>query len=166
MLVLASNFNHGAVILNNAGKIADIDFLVFKEENLSLLGAVCVKPLPKFFSPSIIIKAEDIVNIESGNIYIANENAPQKLPSQKKLIASMKRDPLTGKKVKTSRGQYVGKLYDILFDTETLLATKIYTANFLDKKIIPVEKIIKIHRRYVEISDIIELNELEEKALA
>ncbi|MCL5795084.1 MAG: hypothetical protein M1338_01885, partial [Patescibacteria group bacterium] len=70
---------------------------------------------------------------------------------------------LIDQKAYTISQKPLGKVFDVLIETNTLTITKLYLRNWLDERILPVSKLVKIDEKGVFFSDdVIEATPLAE----
>lgn len=164
MYALTSQYLQGSLIASNSGKIGDIDFLIFDHRSLKLLAIVLKKPLWQLFQASRYIPSDAIIALEAGNAYVESIQKLKQINKNKELVSLLKQPPLIGKRVVSESGQSLGNVQDILFDTENLIAQKLYLSSLFKQRIIAVEKIIRIDRQFILISDIVESDAIKEVA--
>ncbi len=151
MLILASSLNKAPIICGNKGAVATVDFALFDSKKLSFLGVVCEKSVSKFFNGSKGILYEDLISIEPHSIYINHEKKISLLKKSNPLFKELNMKPLIGKKAKNLKNQTLGKITDIVFDSESGLIVKIYLSSWFEELILPSDSIVKVKKEFVTI---------------
>jgi uncharacterized protein YrrD len=107
-----------------------------------------------FLSQPKYLAIEDIRSIDHEAMVI---QSLQKLIEPKEVIRARKvldeGIKLVGQVVKTESGKRLGKVSDLLINTETGEITKYYVGGWLADRIVPAEKIVKITKQAVIVED-------------
>jgi len=166
MLILASNLSGASIICGNKGKVEKVDFAVFDQIDFKVEGFVCQKPLNQFFTGSKGLLFNDTISIEHNTVYIDHEKKIELITKAHNLYRYLKENPIIGKHVKFSgQKKSVGTVKDVLFDSESGAILKLYIDSWIESYIIPIEKVKKIHKEYVEIEEIDNFVALKEASI-
>lgn len=153
MLIQATTIlNLSVAATDTQSKIGDIEKIIINPENGEVLAFV-VKPLG-FFKKNKILSREDILDIDKNGIVVKSEENlidAKEIVKVKEIID--KKTFILGQKAITESKKSLGKISDLLIDTNTLTVNKYYTQGFLAERIFPADKVVKITPQAVVFSD-------------
>ncbi|EKD56847.1 MAG: hypothetical protein ACD_58C00071G0006 [uncultured bacterium] len=150
-------YNLPVASLEANSKVGEVTDLVFSPEDLALI-ALEVKTDGFLFSKKLFLASNDIVDFDRKGIVIKNDAV---LVNQSEIIRikqiAKQKFSIYGQKVLTKSNKYLGKVFDLLIDSETCTISKLYVANFLDERIFDISKVEKITPKAIILSnDVIE----------
>ncbi len=133
-------------------KVGSVKDLVIDPDNGNLLGFVVKSG---FLSPSKILSSQDIVDWDQNGIITSSTD---NLVEAKEIVRINnileKKIFLIGMNAKTESGKGLGKIEDLLIDTNNLCVVKYYLADYLgDKRVFSADKVIKIEKNIIIFSD-------------
>lgn len=83
-------------------------------------------------NPAVVLPAEEVAPI-------------------KKLLEEKR--PVMGQKIVTEGGTSLGKVADLVINTDTGMATRLYASHLLEERIIPLEKVVKVTKEKIVVKD-------------
>lgn len=101
-----------------------------------------------------VLSFHDVTGIDHAAVLVRTPEVV--LPTEevapiKKLLEDKR--PVMGQKVVAEGGTSLGKVVDLVVNTETGMATKLYASHLLEERIIPIEKVVKITRDKIVVKD-------------
>lgn len=154
MFITASKiFDLPIASLESKSKIGFVGNLIFNPDDLTLIALEVITG--KFiFQKKLFLSAIDIIDFDKNAIVIRNEESlvkPQEIVRIDKIIKD--KTPIFGQKAVTKSHQNLGKIFDLLIDTETSAIIKFYVSNLFQERIFPSDKVEKITAKAVVFYD-------------
>lgn len=153
MLIEASkliNLPIGA--LDAQSKIGSVQNIIVDPKNGELLGFFVKEG--RFFSPTLVLSTQDVTEFDANGLVTKNIENFVELKEIIKIKDAVKKNiKIIGANAITESGNKIGRVFDLLINTETSMVAKYYIKGFFQDKIIPAEKIIKINKKGVIFSD-------------
>ena len=134
--------------LNTQSKIGQVQKIIIDPANGKLLGFEVKKS--GFFSKNKILSAADILEFEQQGLVTGNEENlvnPEEVIRIKEVIGE--KIKVLGAKAITESKKYLGRIYDLLIDTDNLMVVKYYIKNLWQDRIVPSNKVVKIEKKGV-----------------
>ena len=131
-------------------KIGTVDQVVVDPDSGTLLGFIVKTGL---FGRKVL-SYHDVTGIDHAAVLVRSEDVI--LPSEEVApIDKALRDkrPLIGQKVVTEGGTKLGRVVDLVINTDTGLATKLYISHLLEERIVPADKVVKVTKEHVIVKD-------------
>ncbi len=130
-----------------------------------ILGIVLKPGL--FSQPKFILLQMDVLKILKKNIVIRDESAISEIKDLVR-VKTLIDDGFfgVGQKVQTESGQYLGRLYDFLVDSDNLVITKLYIKGLANERIIPATSIVSIEPKIITVKDPLDAIEATREALS
>jgi len=135
-----------------AGNVSEV---IFDFDELKIAGLL-VKKNKIFTKKNYAISAVNIVELSTNDpaVIIDNEDNLEELKELVRLNKKYQNGEFgIGQKVETKSGKYIGKVFDILFDTESLEIKKFYVKSLMSERIITVHIIISVNTKKIVIKD-------------
>ncbi|MEI7792910.1 MAG: PRC-barrel domain-containing protein [Candidatus Berkelbacteria bacterium] len=109
----------------------------------------------------------DVLKILKKNIVIRDESAISEIKDLVR-VKTLIDDGFfgVGQKVQTESGQYLGRLYDFLVDSDNLVITKLYIKGLANERIIPATSIVSIEPKIITVKDPLDAIEATREALS
>lgn len=152
MMILASKLFHTPVIAIGVGKIGEIGNPIINIDNGQLLAFHI--QMPGFLQPKKVISLIDIIVFDPKVVII---NGPESVIEPKEVVRIQesieKKFTLLKAKAYTQNNVYLGRIEDIVIDTESNTISKYYIKNFIRNRILPAEKVVEIKKNKVIFSD-------------
>lgn len=153
MFIQASNLLKLPVAaLDSQRKIGEVDKIVINPENGEIIGLL-VKT-GGFFKSFKLLSSQDIIDIDKNGAVTKNEEnllEIEEIIRAKKILE--KKITVLGQRAITKSKKSLGKISDLLIDSETLAITKYYISSLFEERIIPADKVLKITKEAVVFSD-------------
>lgn len=157
---------HGAAVLSQEtqSRIGTVSSVLIDPKKLKIEGFTVA--IPQFIrSLYRFIVANDITRVGS-TVVVRSEDVLCEVEDIVRLQPIILQNiPILGARVFTNSSQYLGKVYDIQFETETLLVTQILVKSFfLPSRTIPVQQIKTINQQGIWLHDLTLTVDLEAEA--
>lgn len=136
---------------NTQERAGTISNLVIDPDSGQLLGFV-VKA--GFFSGEKVLSFHDVTGVDHTAVLVREREVilpPKEIAPVKRAIEDKR--PLLGQKVITESGTRLGRVVDLVVNTETAMITKIYVSHLLEERIIPLDKVIKVTKERIVVKD-------------
>lgn len=139
--------------LKDQCKVGEIADLIF-EPNCSV-AAFVLKGRLSFWPDKIkIIPVGSTISVIKDGVVINDESCITDMDEMVRLKECVRKKLYgIGQKVETRSGKTIGRVYDYLFNSETLAITKFYIHSILQEKIISTSKIISIETGKIIVKD-------------
>lgn len=126
-------------------KIGNVKDIIINSENGEILG---LKITPNgFFAKDKILSRVDIIDCDNNGIVVKSEDSlvePEEIVAIKNALKQ--NINLINSKAITESKENLGKINDLLIETDTFSITKYYIKGFWQDKILPNDKVIKIKK--------------------
>jgi uncharacterized protein YrrD len=132
--------------------IGHVKQIIIDPQNGELLGFI-VKPAG-IFAKDKILSRQDIIEIDRNGIVTKSEEnllEPDEVVRINKIINSNIK--IIGQNAYTESKKNLGKINDLIIDTEKQIIDKYYVHSMFEEKILPHYKVVKINERGVFFSD-------------
>lgn len=153
MFIQASNLLKLPVAaLDTQRKIGEVDKIIINPDNAEIIGLL-VK-IGGFFKNYKLLSTQDMIDIDKNGVVTKNEEnllEIEEIIRAKKILD--KKITVLGQRAITKSKKNLGKITDLLINTEFLTITKYYISNLFDERIIPADKVLKITKKAVVFSD-------------
>lgn len=138
--------------MDTSRKIGTVKQFIFNPDDGSLLGLLV--STGGWFSKNMVLSAQDIIDFDRNGIVTKLEENLVGVDSIVR-VKNVLRDRISvlGQNAITESKNRIGKISDLLIDTETLCIVKYYIHGFIQEKILPANKIIKITPKAVIFSE-------------
>ena len=140
----------GAIETQN--KIGEVHQIVFDPKNGEIIGFEIL--LPGLITKKRILSMKDVLDFDRNGIVIKSE---ENLLDKKEIVKidNIIREGIQPFKSKafTKSGKKIGKIFDLVIDTNSLLIIKYYIHGLFTDKIIDSDKVIKIEKGKVIFED-------------
>jgi len=138
--------------MDTESKVGKIENIVVDPDSGELVGFF-VKPLG-MFARNKVLSALDVIDIDKNGMVVKSEESLVDLSEIVKMEQIIKKNiKIIGQKAITESKKYLGKVNDLLIDTESALVLKYYIGDILENRIIPNDKLIKITQNALIFSD-------------
>jgi len=139
--------------LRSQSKIGCVLDVVINNDNLSLSGLI-LKKQNIWQNKIFVIPINDIIEIENKGIIVSNVDSIVPIGE----VVRIKKQFDEGyvgidQKVITKSGKYIGKVYDYIVDSKSLIITKLYTKHLLNERIIPAKNVVSYDKKLIIIND-------------
>ncbi len=167
MVTSLTNIIGAKVVRQEDGQVLAVVFGLIIHPDTGKVEALKVKALDPRIRNAVVL-AGDILEFKT-KVYVNNENDVAEEEDIIRITDIISRNtPFFGNKVKNEAGEYIGKVYDLEFDTKSFYLKQIYTEkSFLifkyNPRIFSYDSIIKAEPDYILVKD---TQEVEEKAEA
>jgi uncharacterized protein YrrD len=153
MLIEASKLIHLPIgALDSQAKIGSVQNIIIDPKNGELLGFFVKES--GLFSPTKVLSSTDITEFDANGLVTKTNDNFVDLKEIIKIKDVVKKNiKIIGASAITESGSKVGKVFDLLINTDTLLVVKYYIKGFFQDKIISSGQIIKINKHGVIVSD-------------
>lgn len=156
MIIHAGNFIKLPVITQDGQYVGKIEKIVFSSEQSLMLGFF-VKTRD-FLSKIKVISTQDILVYHRKMIILNSIDSLVEINEIVRIEQEIKKGlKIIGANALTESGKNIGKVYDLLIDTDSGMILKFYTTSIFGQRIIPTEKVIEINKKGVIFSDDIEV---------
>lgn len=154
-ILLSTIFKVPVYALDIQAKVGFVDSYVIDPKDGRLIGFLIRK---NFFKPLKILAFDDVIEINANAIVTKAEEQIMEVSeivrAKDILNAGIK---VLNQKVVTNSRKSIGRVEDLLVNTQTGMITKYYVKTLLESRIIPAEKVIKItHKEIVVQDDVLE----------
>lgn len=154
MLIHLTNFRRMAIASDeDEAKIGEIEDSVIHPETGELIG-FWVKPT-SIFSKRLALSARDIIAYDLGGVVIENSDSlvsPDEIQPFKKFSGITNK--WLGKSVVSESNQNLGRIEDVVIETDLDTIVKIYVGGFLKpKRIIDRDQIVKVDDKRIIVKD-------------
>lgn len=152
MLILSTTLKKLPVIAPGTGKLAELGDPIANPVNGKILGFTIGES--GFFSRPHIISITDIIALDKRVVVINNPESivpPKEVVRIKKTLDS--KIKLVGNKARTESGVNLGRINDVLINTEPPMIVRYYIHHILRDRILPAEKVVRITRKAIIFSD-------------
>jgi len=150
MLIQASTIlNLPVAAIEEKAKIGTVKNLIINPENGELIGLI-VRKTGFIFSTNKILSGHDILDIDKNGVVTRKEENLVDIKEViriKKIISS--KICVLNQKAVTQSGKYLGRVNDLLIESETLSIVKYYIHGIIEDKIFPANKVIEITKKAV-----------------
>lgn len=151
--------------LRDQTKIGQVSEIVIDKNKISLAAIAIGTPFWSFQKNKFVL-AIDIVHLLKDGVIINSINSVINLGESINLEKIVREKCFgIGQRVETESGVFLGKVYDFLIETDTLLITKFYIRHLLSERIIPANKIIYMDSKSIKIKDNFTTNKAESIAV-
>jgi uncharacterized protein YrrD len=149
MLILANGLRKKPIITPISQKIGEIGDIIIDPKNGQLLG---FKVQNGLISQNKIISVADILAMDQQVIIL---NSQENLLPQSEIVRMDKKIKIIGAKAYTESNQYLGKVEDVVIETETMSIVKYYIRHIVKSRILPSDQLIEIKTNKIIFSDIV-----------
>ena len=147
-MILASKLFHAPLIAIGVGKIGEIGDPIINIDNGQLLAFHVLTP--GLFSPKKVISLIDIIVFDPKVVIV---NSPESIIDPKEVVRIQdsieKKFTLMKAKAYTQNNNYLGKIEDVVIDSDSNTITKYYIKNILRNRILSSEKVIEIQKNKI-----------------
>lgn len=154
MYITASKiFDLPVASLESKSKIGQVSNLFFSPDELVLV-ALEVKTGGFLFSKKLYLSSHDIIDFDKNGLVISSDGVlveSSEIVRIKEIIKA--KISVYGQKAVTKSNKYLGKIFDLLIDSETCGITKFYISNLLQERILDRNKVEKVTPKAVIFSD-------------
>lgn len=139
--------------MEEKARIGQVSQVVFDPKNL-LLIALEIKRGKWIFAQKSYLATADILDFDKNGIVVADQEKLQPIGEIIRIQPILEqRAPIFGQKAITHSRKTLGKIFDLLLDTETYSISKFYISNIIQERILPADKVEKITSQAVIFSD-------------
>lgn len=163
MVLEVSQLLGASVRLTNDKKIATVDRIIFDGSKAQIAGFQTSQRtvLTKFGRLDFV----DVIAVERGEVVIDSEGFIQK---DLKPFDQMRRQygSVLGVTAKTESGRKIGKITDLVIDSDTGYIVRFYLGQFLHERIIPRQFLVSITPKQVIFKDIVNAPTFDQVAVS
>lgn len=138
--------------LDSQSRIGSVQNVIIDPKNGELLGFFVKKD--GLLLPTEVLSTKDVSEFDINGLVTKNEDNFVGLKDVITIKEVVKKNiKIIGANAFTESGDKIGRVFDLLINTEQLLVVKYYIKGFFEDKIIPAEKVIKIDKKGITFSD-------------
>lgn len=141
-------------------KIGNVFDIIVDPKELKSVGFLVIKR-SLFVSQKLLLSQSDVLDIDKHGIVTRNEEnlvEPNEVIRIKNILKNKVK--ILNQRACTKSGKNLGKISDLVFEKETGFVSKFYIHGWLEDKIIPREKLIKItSKKLIFEDDVIEITQ-------
>ena len=138
--------------IDSESKIGQVENIVIDPESGELAGFI-VKP-HQLFSKNKILSIFDVIDIDKNGLVVKSEENLLNLSEIVKIERIIKKNiKIIGQRAVTESNKHLGRVSDLLIDTESSFVVKYYLHGILEDRIISNDKMIKITKKALIFSD-------------
>lgn len=154
MFITASKIYHLPVAsLSSNSKVGEVNLIFFSPDDFSVMALEVIQG-NFIFKKRYYLANTDIIDLDNNGVVINNQDSlvtKDEIVRIQKLIKN--NTPIYGQKAVTKSSKYLGKITDLLIDSQSLTICKFYISNLLDERILPMDRVEKVTSRAVIFSD-------------
>lgn len=154
MYITASKIYHLPVAsLGSNSKVGEVNLIFFSPDDFTIM-ALEVTQGNFIFKKKLYLANADIIDLDKNGVVIKGQDSlveKDEIIRIQKLIKS--NTPIYGQKAVTKSNKYLGKITDLLIDSQSLTISRFYISNLLDERILPMSRVEKATSQAVIFSD-------------
>ena len=139
--------------LDDNKKIGQVSLVIFDPDDFSI-AAIEVAIGSFIFKKMLYLSSKDVVDVDKNGLVVKNSEV---LVEKNEIVRINKiikdRTPIINQKAYTKNNKYLGKIFDLLIDTNSLTIDKFYISSFWHERILPRNRVIKVTKYAVIFSD-------------
>lgn len=139
-------------IIETRSKVGEVEQILVDLKNGEIIGFLI--KIGGFFNQHKVLSVKDILDFDRNAIVIKKIDdllEINEIVRAKKIISD--NDFIIGMQAFTESNQYLGRVFDFVFNIDDLQITKFYIHQWFNEKILPIDKVIKIDNHKIIFSD-------------
>lgn len=137
---------------NTQERVGNIADLVIDPDTGRLLGFIVKSGV--LGSIRKVLSYHDVTNIDHTAVLVREPEVllpPEEVDPIKKALKDGR--PVLRQRVVTEGGTKLGKVFDLVLNTDAGMVTKLYISHLLEERIIPLDKVVKVTKDHVVVKD-------------